>query len=337
MPKIRAVTLKDLGRRLGVDSSLISRVLRDDPGVRVSMKKRKQIIELAATLDYRPNRTARSLKSRASRVLAFVVPDITNPFYAVLFRAVEATAIANGYTIILCNTDEQPERFDQLLDVLGDRYVDGWLVATAGRSEPYIGKLQQLGAHFLLINRRSNLPNIPWIGPDDFASGQLAARHLLGLGHRRIAYVSADLGIKAMRLRFEGFRAAFSEHSTTFDERLLLQCSRSEARKLTTALLGADVDRRPTALFVSNSFALEGVWAATRDAGLRIPQGISLVAYNPMPDASFSGISVPIEEIARLGTERLIAMIDQTSNNDVVDELLPVTFVDLGTTAPPAQ
>jgi LacI family transcriptional regulator len=301
------------------------------------MKKRKQIVDLAATLNYRPNRTARSLKSNASRVLALVVPDITNPFYAVLFRAVEATAMAKGYTIILCNTDEQPERFDHLLDVLGDRYVDGWLVATAGQSEPYIEKLRKLNAHFLLINRRSNTPNAPWIGPDDFASGQLAARHLLGLGHRRIAYVSADLSIKTMRLRFEGFRAAFSEHSVTFDERLLLQCSRSEARKMASELFNADVDRRPTALFVSNSFALEGVWAATRDAGLRIPQNISLVAYNPMPDASFSGISVPIEEIARRGTERLIAMVGQASNNVQVDDLLPVSFVDLGTTAPPAQ
>lgn len=103
----KSVTLKDLGRQLGVDSSLVSRALRNDPGVRISAAKRTQIVALAETLGYRPNHVARSLRSRASRVLALVVPDVTNPFYSVLFRAVEIAALAKGYTIILCNTDER--------------------------------------------------------------------------------------------------------------------------------------------------------------------------------------------------------------------------------------
>ncbi len=332
----KAVTLKDLGKQLGVDSSLVSRVLRNDPGVRVSREKRKQIVALAEALGYRPNHIARSLRSRASRVLALVVPDVTNPFYSVLFRAVEIAALAKGYTIILCNTDEQPARFDHLLDILGDRYVDGWLVATSRQSDSYIERLQQLSAHFILINRRSDFSDVAWIGPDDLASGGLAAHHLLELGHRRIAYVTADLGIKSMRLRFDGFRAAFADHASTFDERLLVQGGRTDARDITAALLKAKDHERPTAFFVSNSFALEGVWAATRDAGLRIPQDISLVAYNPMPDASFSGIRVPVEEIGRLGTERLIAMVNQ-SNTATSNEVLQVSFIDLGTTAPPPQ
>lgn len=336
MAQIRAVTLKDLARRLGVDSSLVSRVLRNDPGVRVSAEKRQQIVALAAALDYRPNRMARALKSRTSHVLALIVPDVTNPFYAVLFRAVESAALARGYTVILCNTDEQTDRFHQLLDIFGDLNVDGWLVATSRKSDPYIERLRERGARFILVNRQSDHPDVPWVGPDDVATGKLAAHHLLALGHRRIAYVTADLQIKSMRLRYEGFRSAFAEFSSVFDERLLLECGRADAHQATTALLNVGADLRPTAFFVSNSFTLERVWAAIRDIGLRIPQDVSLAAYNPIPDASFSGILVPVEEIGRWGTQRLIEQIGGTFSTPA-SQFLPVSFVDLGTTAPPPR
>jgi LacI family transcriptional regulator len=267
-------------------------------------------------------------------VIALVVPDITNPFYSALFRAVESAALAEGYTVILCNIDEQPQRFDHLLEVFGETYVDGWLIATARDSDRYISALQRQGAELVLINRRSSFDEVDWIGPDDFAAGEMAARHLLQLGHRRIAYVTDDLAIKSMRARLSGFSAVWPEFATRFNKKWVLECDRSDVRHLASLILSAPASKRPTAFFVSNSVMLEGLWAAVRDAGLRIPQEVSLVAYNLTSDANFSGVVVPVAEIGRLGVERLIAKL---KNPKVASEItrwtLPVSFIDNGTTA----
>lgn len=334
----KPVTLTDLSSRLGVDKSLVSRVLRNDPGVRVSDRKRTEILDLAAALGYRPNRIAQSLRNRTSGVLALIVPDVTNPFYAILFRAVEEVALANGYIVLLCNAGEGSERFDQMLDVVGEGYFDGWLIASSRQSDSYIERLRRLGAHFVLINRRSDIPGIDWIGPDDRQSGELAARHLLELGHRRIGYVTADLGIKSMQLRLDGFRDALEQFSCPLDERLIVEAERTELRPLLAGMLAGTVCPRPTAVFVSNSFAVEPVWAAVRDAGLNIPRDISLVTYNAVSDAVFSGIAVPVAEIGRLGTEMLIGKLSEKGTASVGENrLLRVAFVDRGTTAAPIK
>src|SRR5690606_3709127 len=106
-----SVTLETIARRVGVDVSLVSRVLRGDPRARISSEKRKQILSIARSSDYLPNRMARSLRTRRMNVLAMLTPDITNPFHSYLYRAVERTASAAGYDLMLCNTDDNAERF----------------------------------------------------------------------------------------------------------------------------------------------------------------------------------------------------------------------------------
>lgn len=335
---MKPVTLKDLALRLGVDVSLVSRVLRSDPSARVSAATRKRILALASSSGYKPNRVARSLRTQQSTVIALVVPDITNPFYSTLFRAVESAALAEGYTVILCNIDEQSERFDRLLDVFGETYVDGWLIATSRDSDGYISALQQKGAELVLINRRSSFDHVDWIGPDDPAAGEMGARHLLELGHRRVVYVTADLAIKSMKTRLGGFSAVWPEFSTRFKKKWVLECDRSEVRHLASQLLSVPAAKRPTAFFVSNSVMLEGIWAAVRDAGLRIPQDVSLVTYNLTPDANFSGVVVPVAEIGRLGVARLIAKLKGPKGaSEAARWTFPVSFIDHGTTAPPPQ
>jgi DNA-binding LacI/PurR family transcriptional regulator len=133
----RPATLKSLGQILGVSPSLISRVLRNDRNGRVSEAKRAEILAAARTSGYRPNHAGRALRNQKTKIIALAVPDVINPFYATLFGAVESAALARDYTVILCNTDESSERFTQLFEYIGNRHVDGWLIATATGQDPY--------------------------------------------------------------------------------------------------------------------------------------------------------------------------------------------------------
>jgi len=331
-------TLKDLAKQLGVDASLVSRVLRSDPEVRVSKAKREKIIALAAKTRYRPNHVGRSLQSKRTRIVAMVVPDITNPFYAALFRSVETVALDRGYSVILCNTDEQHSRSERLLDVLGDGHVDGWVVASARQADPNIQALAAASIPYVILNRRTDVRSVPWVGPDDFQSGVVGGRHLLERGHRRISYITAELEITSMRLRLEGFLAAAKSFACPVDDDLIVvdRLIGGDMRERVSKLL-RDSSRRPTALFVSNSVHMHGVVAAIRELGLLIPQDISVIGYNPLPDAFFSGVSVPVPEMGRIGMNWLIDRVEQPNTAEILNVTLPVSFVDRGTSSrPPA-
>ncbi len=127
---------------VGVHFSLVSRVLRSDPSARLSDEKRAEILAVAKELGYRPNRLARSLRARKSNILAMLVPDITNSFHAVMFRGVEAEAHAKGYNVILCDTDDDDDRFRSLVRLLSEGHVDGLLVASAKNDDTTIDWLK---------------------------------------------------------------------------------------------------------------------------------------------------------------------------------------------------
>ena len=138
-----ALTLDKIAREVGVDVSLVSRVLNGDPSARISAEKRAKIVAIAAENNYSPNRMARSLRTRRTRILAMLNPDIINPFYAYLFRSVERTASAAGYDVILCNTDESSARFRHIVETLAEGHVDGLLIATAQETDPAIEWLRE--------------------------------------------------------------------------------------------------------------------------------------------------------------------------------------------------
>lgn len=334
VPDLQAVTLKTLSDRLSIHSSLISRVLRGDPLARISKEKRDEILKVANELGYRPNHTARALRTKRTNVLALTVPDITNPFYAVLFRAIEEVALGRGYSLVLCNTDEREDRFEKLVERLADGRVDGWLIATARSDARSLQSLKKTGTPYVLVNRRTDEPLEPWVGPNDVQTGRLAAEHLIGLGHRKIAYISADVNITSMRKRYEGFVDASRELGVEPDPRLLISgvLERQAVRAQVDQMLNLR-DHRPTAFFVSNSRAMEGTLAALRMNDLLVPGDISVLGYDPFHEALVSAIVAPVQTIGKLAADRLIDVLEDIHSRDEPLKVeLPVQLVDHGTT-----
>lgn len=331
-----AVTLQSIARRVGVDVSLVSRVLRGDPKARISEEKREKILAIARSSHYLPNRMARSLRTRRMRILAMLTPDITNPFHSYLFRAVERTASAAGYDLILCNTDDSAERFKTLVTTLAEGHVDGLLIATAQHEDPAIDWLHARRLPYVLINRRRAGDADPWIGPDDFQTGFLGGQHLAALGHRRIAFLMGRHEIGNMRRREAGFRAALEAARVPVAEELVCRglTDRHSGYVCARALLALPRDERPTALFSVHSVPLDGAMVAIQRAGLKVPDELSLVGYSVSDNTELTSVCIPAEEMARLATRHLLDRLDGGAEEGGLSVTLPVALIDRGTTAP---
>lgn len=335
-----AVTLAEIARQVGVDVSLVSRVLRDDASAKLSSAKRAQILEVAKATGYRPNRLGRSLRTGRTSIIGMLTPDITNAFHAVLFRGVEAAAAAAGYETILCNTDDSPERFKELVSLLSEGHVDGILVATARATDESIDWLEKVGVPYLLVNRRRDQDDELWIGPDDFQTGFIGASHLLGLGHRRIAFLLLDLEVGNNLYRLAGIKAALKEFDCDPD-----QCwiktdlgDRAGGKRCVADLLALPRGKRPTAIFAPQTILGDAVVHATYKAGLRMPDDVSVVGYTASSEPDFTCVRVPLDAIGRLATENLIKLLNgETHLVSLPDKKVAVELVDMGTTAPPSR
>lgn len=333
--------LRDLAEQVGVHPSTVSRVLSGDPTARLSDATRARILELAAETGYRPNRLARSLKLQRTHILGMLVPDITNPFFAVLFRAVEDAAGAAGYNVILCNTDDSPARFDQHLRTLGEGHVDGLLLATAHRRDSRIDALRTRRMPYVLVNRHRDDADDCWVVPDDAAGTRLAVEHLVGLGHRRVAHIFGPPDVSTTAVRLEAFRATLATLDVGVDERLIVEGGLTEeaGERGMAALLELPTDRRPTALFAANDLAALGAINVARGAGLRVPDDLSVVGYNDIPLAAWlepglTTVRIPLYQMGERATQLLIGWLEGGSQPDrrSAQEVMPVELIVRGST-----
>ena len=331
-----SVSLVTIAKEVGVDPSLVSRVLRADPNARISPQKRAHILEVVERTGYRPNRVAKSLRMRHTHILAMLTPDITNPFHSWLFRAVEARANRSGYNVILCNTDDDPDRSSNVVSTLCEGHIDGVLFATAREEDPSIELLRRRNIPYVLMNRRRRDKDDPWFGADPTRVGRIGGAHLVALGHRRVAYLDGDITVEQLGGRKEGFLEVMAEATHRFDPSLLATGlpTRREARNAMEAMLALPPDRRPTAVFVPRTTLVDGVLDAVHAAGFRIPADVSILGFSAVPDPVVTSICLPIEEIGERAAEYLIKSVEaQLNPGEPRQVTFGTTIVDRGTTA----
>lgn len=337
-PKTSTASLSTIAAEVGVDASLVSRVLRNDPSARLSAQKRSLILEVAARTGYRPNRIARSLRMQRTHILAMLTPDITNPFQPWLFRAVEARANLAGYHIILCNTDDNPEQALKVVSALCEGHVDGLLVGMAQEYDPSIDLLRQRNIPYVLVNRRRHNETDPWFGSDAISIGKLGAKHLLDLGHRRIAYFDGNLSLEPIRGRHDGFLAELTARGTSAATDLIRTglSTRAEAGQAMREVLKLSPELRPTAVFVPRSLLMDGIIDALVGTGLRIPEDLSILGFNVMSDPVVTSIREPVEDIGQSAVDCLINLIEHPHQKETNSHVIfPVGIIDRGTTATP--
>jgi LacI family transcriptional regulator, galactose operon repressor len=309
------VTLKELAARALVHPSTISRVANHDPSLRIAPATRSRIEALLRETEYRPNGVARGLKLRQTLVLAVVIPDITNPFFAALFRGIEDGAAPRGYNVLLCNTDGSPERQRSHLQSLTARRVDGVILASTVLKDPAVRWLRHQRTPYVLVNRFSDEALDPFVGSDDVTGARLATQHLVGLGHVRIGHLAGQTTVSTGVQRRRGYQSALAEAGLASDPELLVDSGFTEdgGAEATAGMLA--LKHPPSAIFAVTDMTAVGAYSTARRLGLRIPEDLAIVGYNDIPLASrlipgLTTVHVPIHELGSAAARMLLDQIE---------------------------
>lgn len=274
-------TITDVAKRAGVAPVTVSRVLNAAPNVNSATRARVE--QAIAELGYVPNVAARSLRSKRTLTLAFIVPDITNAFWTTVARGVEDAAQSHGYSVLLCNTDEDLDKQQRYLSIMVSQRVDGVIIAPCS---PDAGKLATLRRHHIaavVIDRRIEGWDVDTVYSDSVSGAYALTRHLIGLGHTRIAMLSGPAGAATAEDRIAGYRLALTEAGIAVEPRLIRRGGFSWHAG--SALISQILDEglAPTAIFAANNAIALGVINALGERKLRIPGDIALVCFDDYP------------------------------------------------------
>ena len=308
-------TLKDVAKKANLHSSTVSRVLRGEKKLRVSDETRKRVFDAAEELHYSPNQTARTLRMQKSFLIGLIVPDIANPFFARVVRSIEQQGFERGYTVIVCNTDENQDKEDKFIDTLLSRGIDGLIIAPVQDSTEQIKKLVDRNFPVVLFDRCFCDIEMNAVLTNNLEASYDAVKILANKGSKRVAFVSGRRGIYTTQQRLEGYQKAVKDFHLDKSESLIAGdgFSFESGYEATKQLL--KLADPPTSMIVTGNLVSVGAMKAVLDAGLSIPNDISIIAFSDNIFSQYlvtplSSIIHPIDEIGLETFKILIKNID---------------------------
>ncbi|PNG91440.1 LacI family DNA-binding transcriptional regulator [Streptomyces malaysiensis] len=308
--RTQLVTIHDVARAAGVSPATVSRVFN---GGKVTPARALSVQEAAAALGFAPNRVARSLRKQRSSVIALIIPDIENPFFTSLARGVEDAAQRTSLSVVLCNSDEDTEKERRYLEVALGEQMAGVIVAAASQDETDLGPLTDRGVPVVAVDRRPRDAEVDAVRVDNHHGGEVATRHLLQAGYRRIACITGPEGASTSEERLAGHRAALSAAqggAAAADNTYIRHADfRVEGGRVAMRELLALLEP-PDAVFVANNLMTIGVLDALGEAG-RTPPGVGVLSFGDVPWASLvrpslTAVELPSYELGRTAADLLL-------------------------------
>jgi LacI family transcriptional regulator len=342
MPRKRP-TLKDVADAVGVHTSTVSRALNPKTRHYITQEISDKILKASATLNYRQNAAAYTLRTNRTRIIGVIIPDITNPIFPPIIRGIEDALASEGYMAIVVNADGALPRGASIIGMLCGRGVDGVIAASVERDDPALRQLADDGIDVVTVNRRMDAPGVASVVNDEDGGIRSVLGHLVALGHRRIAKIAGPQKISTGKGRLDAFLRHQSVLGLPADERLIVLAdgfNEGEGERCTEALLARQVDF--TALVCSNDRLAVGAIAALRRHGLAIPADISVTGFNDMPmvdrlEPALTTVRVQQYTAGRMAAEALLARLEQHGGSETArHEVLPVELVVRASTAPPS-
>jgi DNA-binding LacI/PurR family transcriptional regulator len=327
----RPPTIIDVATLAGVSKSLVSMVMRDDPGV--SDTRRAAVLAAAAELGYRPNRAAAILAGTRTRTIGVVVDDFRNPWYVPMLDGIREALTPHGLRLTLADTRANAHLGSSPFDDLLSLRVDGVVLAAEGFPDLTV----PADTPVVVAGVRADLPGgLDVVASDEAAGARLAADHLVGLGHRRIAHVTGSGGPAAVRRE-----ATVARMVASGIEPLVYgdgPTSEQTGYRSTATALRDHPDL--TAVFAANDVMAMGAIAAVHEAGLRVPQDVSVVGNDETPLAAspllrLTTVDPHNDEVGRLAADRLVELIGAAARSEPTRVLVPPSLVVRSTTAPP--
>lgn len=334
------VTIQDVASRAGVAAITVSRVLNNSGYV--SAQTRMRVQAAASELNYVPNSVARSLRSNRTHILALLLADIGNPFWTTVARGVEDVANQQGYSVILCNTDEKAAKQEEYIDVLLSKRVDGFLLVPTTDVAASVRMIQRQNTPLVILDR--NLPEVAvdTVRGDTYGGAYRLANHLLTLGHRELAILTGPHHVSTSVERVDGVIQALQEQGLTIDQRHIIygEFSVESGYAMAQQLLNQP-GHVPTAIVTCNNFIAVGLSQLLRERGLCVPQDLSVVTFDDLPvswgNEPFLTVAMqPANEMGQRATELLLRRIETSTPLPPQHLVLPVEIIVRRSTGPVA-
>lgn len=283
------IRLKDVARAAGVSIMTVSKALRDKPDISVETRERVRL--LAQQLGYVPDAAARGLRSRHTRLLGLVIPATTDPVFARVMLAIEERAFELGYDVVLAHSQGKVEREETVLRRLLARRVDGLLVSPVYRLDQRAGvydEIRRRGVPCVVLGHRGPFcGGFPNVETDDLNASVQMTRHLLELGHRRIAYFAGPLVSPWAQERLEGYRRAHRESGLSIDDRLIFRAGGTIEEGAAAALQWIEERTGATAIQAANDLVAIGAADTLLNQGLRVPADVSIGGHGNLLAAEY--------------------------------------------------
>lgn len=301
----RAITRSDVARYAGVSSAVVSYVLNNGPKP-VAPATRARVVDAIAVLGYRPNAAARALSRGVTDMVGMIVPDSRNPFFAELAHAVDRAAQQRGRTLVVINSDSRRSTTSDHISGLATQQLDGLIIAdTLSRRER--AGVASLGVPLALVNQFAADGDVPSFGVDYYAGARAGVDHLIGHGHRRIAFVGGD---SALDHREDGWADALEAAGLPRGPRYRVRFSLADGHRAGTEFSAAH--DRATAVFIASDQLAFSAMSAMHAHGLSIPGDVAVVSFDGSAESTYSWpplttVAQPVDEMAAAAIDRLLS------------------------------
>ncbi|HLY59140.1 MAG TPA: LacI family DNA-binding transcriptional regulator [Terriglobia bacterium] len=324
------VTIKDVARESGVNTSTVSRALNNAYGV--NEKTRQHVMEVASRIHYRPNHVARGLVTGRSQTIGLVVSDIRNPFFAEVARGAEDAAYRAGRDLVLCNSDLRGDKQMDYFDSLLAKRVDGIVMnSVAALSIAQQDQLWAAGVPIVLLNRSSVHGRFSSVLADNMAGGAMAGNYLIDCGHTKVGHITGPRAHGNLTDRAKGFLKVFHDRGLPEPKVIRGKHTFAGGYELTHQLL--QTDGKITAIFAGNDVLAFGCIRAAVEKGIRIPDDLSIIGFDNVEMSQITNpplttIDQPKYEIGEAAIEMLLNMMTKDGIREPEHRIIGVRLIE---------
>lgn len=331
----RKVTIFDVAEASGVSYGTVSRVINNDPHVRKVTRAR--VMDAIDRLGYVINRQAQNLARGQTHVIGVLVPDLGTEYIGEIMRGIDYELEQAGYDLMLFTTHRRAAKEANYVASLVQGVVEGLLMVLPRNPADYLGALSARRFPHVLIDHQGIGTTSPAVGATNWQGGFVATEYLIGLGHKRIGFITGSMDVGAAQDRLEGYKAALRAHHLPLIYELICEgdFNQSSGVEATNKLL--DLPEPPTAIFASNDAMAMGAMDSIRHRGFRIPDDFSVVGFDNIPQSArifppLTTVQQPLEQMGRIGTQVLLDMLKNPEKKNARMEL-PTELIIRGSTS----
>lgn len=307
-------TIRDVARRVGVHPSTVSRVLNPETRSMVSEFVATKVERAAERMGYTRSPMAAGLRTGRSHTIGVVIPDLTNPVFPPIVRAIEKVMTEAGYIALLADSANRTANEMAIFEKMKARRVDGLILATARRRDAVVDACEQDGLPVVLVNRTVDRHTVPEVVTDDALGIELAVRHLVELGHKRIAFVGGPQNTSTGRDRYRAFCALHKAGMFLSGKGLIANTRAFTEQQGKLGLLTIMKSRRKfTAVVAANDLLALGCYDALAERGMRCPEDVSVTGFNDTPfmdrmNPGLTTVRIPLAEMGEHAANLLLAV-----------------------------